>query len=322
MKFTFFQIAIIALQQTIKVAAAAAADFTTIGGDFENVSSVNINMPCSGLRNIPKTMFTIQPSDSADVKTFPPKLVIASISDAGSLSFTWNPEVASTASEGGVLIELPAKNIQSVFVSSQNTAQILDGFTYLNDLSVQGQSTLTATFNTATTPNLVVSDQSTVNMLTTGGTYTVSVDQQSDVNLQTSTPVKSFQVANQSNLNVNGGVVTGTVTQQSGLKVTGDVSSSVSVTEQSSIMADTISGEVTISSQSDASASSCDNVSASDQSDCSVTGPPSVNVDVSEQSLTRTGTSLCISGSSSTTVSSVVVAAVGSLAAIYAFSLM
>ena len=96
MKFTFFQIAIIALQQTIKVAAAAAADFTTIGGDFENVSSVNINMPCSGLRNIPKTMFTIQPSDSADVKTFPPNLVIASIDDAGSLSFTWNPEVAST----------------------------------------------------------------------------------------------------------------------------------------------------------------------------------------------------------------------------------
>lgn len=158
-------------------------------------------------------------------------------------------------------------------------------------------------------------------MLTTGGTYTVSVDQQSDVNLQTSTPVKSFQVANQSNLNVNGGVVSGTVTQQSDLAVTGDVSSSVSVTEQSSITADTISGAVTISSQSDASASSCDNVSASDMSDCSVGGSPSVSVDVSEQSLTRTGISQC-SGSSSAAVSSVVVAAVGSLAAIYAFSLI
>lgn len=321
MKFTFFQIAIIALQQKIKV---AAADFTSIGGgaDLASVTKVDISFDCPPQnQNVPNTMFTIQPSDSADVSSSPPNLVTTSVQD-GVLSLAWNAEVASTASEGGVLIELPAKNIQSVFVSSQNTAQILDGFTYLNDLSVQGQSTLTATFNTATTPNLVVSDQSTVNMLTTGGTYTVSVDQQSDVNLQTSTPVKSFQVANQSNLNVNGGVVTGTVTQQSGLKVTGDVSSSVSVTEQSSITADTISGEVTISSQSDASASSCDNVSASDQSDCSVKGPPSVNVDVSEQSLTRTGTSLCISGSSSTTVSSVVVAAVGSLAAIYAFSMM
>ncbi len=39
MKFTFFQIAIIALQQTIKVAAAAAADFTTIGGDVVPIVS-------------------------------------------------------------------------------------------------------------------------------------------------------------------------------------------------------------------------------------------------------------------------------------------
>lgn len=70
MKFTFFQIAIIALKQTIKV----AADFTSIGGDYQNVASVNIDVPCSGLQNIPNTMFTIQPSntaDSADVKTAP-----------------------------------------------------------------------------------------------------------------------------------------------------------------------------------------------------------------------------------------------------------
>ena len=175
-------------------------------------------------------MFTIQSSntaDSADVKTAPPNLVTASISDAGSLSFTWNAEVASTASEGGVLIELPATKIQSVFVSSQKTAQILDGFTYLNDLSVQSQSSVRATFSGATTPNLFVSGLSTVNMLVDNtATYTVDVDQQSDVNLQTSTPLKSFQVANQSNLYVNGGVVTGTVTSQSELAVTGDVSSS------------------------------------------------------------------------------------------------
>lgn len=50
MTFIFFQIAIIALQQTIKV----AADFTSIGGDYQNVASVNIDVPCSGLQNIPK----------------------------------------------------------------------------------------------------------------------------------------------------------------------------------------------------------------------------------------------------------------------------
>lgn len=220
------------------------------------------------------------------------------------------------------LIELPATKIQSVFVSTQKTAQILDGFTYLNDLSVKSQSSVRATFSGATTPNLFVSGQSTVNMLVDNtATYTVDVDQQSDVNLQTATPLKSFQVANQSNLYVNGGVVTGTVTSQSDLAVTGDISLSVSVSDQSTISANTISGDVTISSQSDASASSCDNVSASDMSDCTVGSPPSVSVDVSEQSLTRTGISQC-SGSSSAAVSSVVVAAVGSLAAIYTFSMM
>lgn len=323
MKFTFFQIAIIALQQKIKVAAAAtAADFTSIGGgaDLTSVTSVDINMPCSGLKNIPNTMFTIQPSDSADVSSLPPNLVTTSVQD-GVLSLAWNADVASTASEGGVIIGLPAANLGSVSIASQKTAQILDGFTSLKEVQVQSQSTLTATIKSSTQhTDLAVKGQSTVNIVA-DAVNSASVSQQSEVNLQSSSAVEKFSVANQSNLNVNGGVVSGTVTSQSDLAVTGDISSSVSVTSQSSITANTISGQVTISSMSDASASSCDNVSASDMSDCSVGGPPSVSVDVSEQSLTRTGISQC-SGSSSAAVSSVVVAAVGSLAAIYAFSLI
>ena len=293
MKFTLFQIAIIALQQTTKV---AAADFTSIGGgaDLASVTKVDISFDCPPQnQNVPNTMFTIQPSDSADVSSSPPNLVTTSVQD-GVLSLAWNAEVASTASEGGVKIGLPAASLESVSIASQKTAQIFDGFTSLKEVEVKGQSTVTATIKSSTHhTDLEVEGQSTVKIVA-DAVNSASVSQQSEVYLQTSSAVEEFSVANQSNLNVNGGVVTGTVTSESNLKVTGDISSSVSVTEQSSIKANTISGAVTISSQSDASASSCDNVSASDDmSDCSVGSPPSVNVDVSEQSLTMSGTSSC-----------------------------
>ena len=234
MKFTFFQIAIIALQQKIKV---AAADFTSIGGgaDLASVTKVDISFDCPPQnQNVPNTMFTIQPSDSADVSSSPPNLVTTSVQD-GVLSLAWNAEVASTASEGGVKIGLPAASLESVSIASQKTAQIFDGFTSLKEVEVKGQSTVTATIKSSTHhTDLAVKGQSTVNIVA-DAVNSASVSQQSEVYLQTSSAVEEFSVVNQSNLNVNGGVVTGTVTSESNLKVTGDISSSVSVTEQSSI---------------------------------------------------------------------------------------
>ncbi len=174
-------------------------------------------------------MFTIQPSDDAEVSSSPPNLVITLVSQNGILSFAWNPEVAASTSEGRVLIGLPAANLRSVSTASQNRAQILDDFTSLTGITVNHQSNLSA---------MLVSNNAD---------YSVDVSNQSNVYLQTTSPVRRFQVSAQSTLNVNGDVVTGTVSRQSRLTVTGDISSSVSGTQQCAIEVGTISGQVTIS---------------------------------------------------------------------------
>ena len=300
MKFTFFQIAIIALQQSAEV---AAANFAAIGGDFGSVNNVDISMGCSGLQDVPNTLFTIQPSDNAEVSSSPPNLVTASVS-GNRLSFSWNPDVAATASEAGVIIGLPAANLQSVSIANERRVQILDGFTSVTGITVTNQSVLNA---------MLVSNEAT---------YSVDVSNQSTVDIKSTSPASSVRVNNQSPVSIDGDVVSGTVTNQSPFTVTGDISGNVSGNNQSPIRVGTISGQVSISRQSSVeNTASCDNVRTSDESRCFTGDAPSVSVDVSEESLTLSGISRC-NGSSSATVSSLVVAAVGGLAGIYAFSMI
>eukprot|EP00986_Skeletonema_menzelii_P013474 scaffold7888_cov117-Skeletonema_menzelii.AAC.4 len=306
MKFTFFQIAIIALQQSAEV---AAANFAAIGGDFGSVNNVDISMGCSGLQDVPNTRFTIQPSDNAEVSSSPPNLVTASVS-GNRLSFSWNPDVAATASEAGVIIGLPAANLQSVSIDSERWVQILDGFTSVTGITVRNQSVLKAMLvSNEATYSVDVSNQSTVDIKSTSPASSVRVYNQSPVSIDGD--VVSVRVSNQSPVSIDGDVVSGTVTNQSPFTVTGDISGNVSGSNLSSIRVGTISGQVSISGQSSVeNTASCDNVSTSDLSRCFTGDAPSVSVDVSEESLTLSGIRRC-NGSSSATVSSLVVAAVG-----------
>eukprot|EP00986_Skeletonema_menzelii_P005065 scaffold1783_cov163-Skeletonema_menzelii.AAC.1 len=296
-------------------------------------------MPCN-VRNVPNTMFTIQPSHTPEVSSFPPNLVTASVQN-DVLSFAWNPEVAATSSEGGVVIQLPSENLESISIASQNSVQILEGFNSLSHINVKSGN-LKATIKELTTPEILVSGQSTVNIVCNNPNL-VEVSGQSNVYLQNKNSLPRFQVSGQSSLNIDGSVwpmtaSNGTVDSQSELTVTGEIQSTISVSGQSTLKANTISGEVELSSQSTAVATSCDNVAVTGQSTCSIGEPPSVSVDVTMSSLTMCGTSSCFggisvggmsggsssigtfssdpSGSPSASISSMVVAAVGTVVAI------
>jgi len=89
-------------------------------------------------------MWTIEPSDRVTVSTNPPDLLTVKINGMGRmLSFSWNKEIASTATGGGVKIGFPNNQLGLVNVASSSTMQILDGFKEIGSIEVSESSVLT-----------------------------------------------------------------------------------------------------------------------------------------------------------------------------------
>jgi len=141
-------------------ADATADGFTPLDGDFSTVNSVTISIPypCpSGTTTTyPYPMFTIQPSTVAYVSSFPADLVTPVIS-GNELKFEWNDAVAKDATSGGVQIGLPSDQFNKLLLADGLRAQILDGFTSVQSLEVNGGSTLKATLTSNTNPDLALS---------------------------------------------------------------------------------------------------------------------------------------------------------------------
>lgn len=274
-----------ALLQSYKV---AAADFTsiTVDGSYDNIKSVVISPSCpsGGSNKVPVTMFTILPSESGvEVSSDPPDLVSVS-SDGNTLSInSWN---VVDSKSGGVKISLPPSQLTSVSASADTDVQILDGFTALKNIDLSGDSDITATVSSAATSPISISVQgdSTLTLSAASANVEGTVSGDSEVYLE-APAFDNFEIMGDSEVEVKGNVGSGKVMGDSTLSVTGEVSGSVS------IMGD-----------SEFNAPSCDNVVATGDSTCS-TGAQDVEVDTSEQPMTKSVGSFSCGGNSITTVS-------------------
>ena len=133
---------------------------------YQNITSIIINIDpyllCDGAffydRIYPNTTFTIFPSNEGNgvtIETSPPNLVTVRTCIASKLShcpdiykdddennileFDWNTDVSSTAtSGGGVRIGVPPDQLQAVSIYGRHNVQVLDGFTHITGLVVEG----------------------------------------------------------------------------------------------------------------------------------------------------------------------------------------
>ena len=89
MKFSLYAL-IVAIVQVTETSAASADDFTPIAGDYGSVDSVVINPSCPDENpELPSVMFTVTPSDTAQVSTYPADVVTATV-DNRVLTFKYN----------------------------------------------------------------------------------------------------------------------------------------------------------------------------------------------------------------------------------------
>lgn len=254
----------------------AADDFQPIAGIFDDATSIVIHPSCRHGQTIPNTIFTIFPSENAEVSSSPANLVTATVSDGGSLSFQWNELIASSASGGGVRIGLPTGQLIALSLGGVYTAQILDGFTSLKNIQVSGVSNLKATFTSseASAINLDVTGVSTVNMVSNVKVRTPEIAGSSTARVET----PECEVVNVSGTaklfvkgNIGGGIVSGT----GQVTVTGDITGTLHT-----------GGVATVN------AASCGSVNVAFPSKCN-SDPQSVTVDVSEEAQTRSGVHRC-----------------------------
>lgn len=234
-------------------------------------------------------MFTIQPSDTAYVSSSPANLVTATL-NGDELKIEWNADVAAGATSGGVRIGLPSDQLKKLSLARSLTAQILSGFTSVEDLEASGSSTLRA--ESAVSGSVTVSGSSTANVVTATATSEVDVSGASTVNIQTPT-VTSLKIEGASTVGISGSVDGGSVSGASTVSITGDISGSVSNSGASTLAVNKVDGSVTNEGASTVTAASCDNVSSEFASSCSVSGPPSVSVNVSPFGSISTATCQC-----------------------------
>ena len=287
-------------------AEATSDGFTPIDGVYTSVQSVNIEPSCpwNTTTTYPNAMFTIQPSDTAYVSSSPANLVTATL-DGDELKIDWNADVAAGATSGGVRIGLPSGQLKKLNLSQCTynaqtqilngcglTAQILSGFTSVEELEASGASTLQA--ESAVSGSVTVSGASTANIVTTNVISELDVSGASTVNIQTPT-VTSLNIQGASTVGISGSVGGGSVSGASHVSITGDISGSVSNSGASTVSVNKVIGSVTSEGASTVIAASCDNVSGEQASTCSVSGPPSVSVNVSPFDSITNATCQCIS---------------------------
>jgi len=279
-------------------ADATADGFTPLDGDFSTVDSVTISIPhpCPSGKTTtyPYPMFTIQPSTVAYASSFPANLVTPVIS-GNELKFEWNDAVAKDATSGGVQIGLPSDQFNKLHLGDSLRAQILDGFTSVQRLEVNGGgSTLKATLTSNTNPDLALSVEgaAAANVISSmiGSVESMGV---CNVKVQADS-ITSIQVGGASQLAVDGSVSgSGSVSGASRAKITGDMSGTLTIEGASKMYANTIMGSISNSMSSTVTAASCANVESIWSSICTVCSPPTVDVDVSQYDVISTITKSC-----------------------------
>jgi len=152
-------------------------------------------------------------------------LVVAEVADDGVLSFSWNSQVASGASSGGVKITMPADQLRSVVAGSGPDAiQILEGFTSIDTLEASGIARVYASLDdvqsdllsikadgqaevrmkSADLKSLVVDGQATVLADVVGSVEIVDLNGQSKAFVKTSGSVKNGLVTGMSAIHLSG----------------------------------------------------------------------------------------------------------------------
>ena len=191
-------------------ADATSDGFTPIDGDYTSVQSVNIEPSCpwNTTTTYPNAMFTIQPSDTAYVSSSPANLVTATL-DGDEMKIEWNADVAAGATSGVVRIGLPSGQLKKLNLSQCSltitptaqilngcglTAQVLSGFTSVEELEASGASTLQV--ESAVSGSVTVSGSSTANIVTTNVISELDVSGASTVNIQTPTVTSLAGITN------------------------------------------------------------------------------------------------------------------------------
>jgi hypothetical protein len=108
---------------------------------------------CPTKGKVPKTMFTFEPSSSnaTEISSFPKDFVTLE-GDGDMLKLRWNEDVAYDSTEGGwVRLAFPPDQLKELSVSASSKAQILDGFTGMENILVSSSADLYATCSTLST---------------------------------------------------------------------------------------------------------------------------------------------------------------------------
>jgi len=263
MKGNFLSTAALMLTRTVSAEFAPLIVPTESG----SAKSVLVELACPALlstKTIPNTMFTIYPSDSVEVSSDPPNLVIVN-GGQDVLKFVWNEDVSQTVTKAGIKIGIPAGQLKSVTVMGDIPAQVLDGFTALNEVTIFGDSRFTATTSSseASSVDISIVGDAFFSMLSNVNITNINITGDSTVNVETP-EVENVMVIGDAGLNVNGNVGSVEAIGDFYLTITGDI------TEAVKIIGD---GEF--------NGASCENFSTIGDAACS-TGSQSVSVDVSQ----------------------------------------
>lgn len=134
----------------------AQDNFAAISGSVtEEVEGIQLPALCNSKTSptVAKTMFTIEPASSGSttitILTSPPDLVTASVGNGKLLLLTINEAVATTASEGGVKIQIPNEQFQKLDASASARVQVLSGFTSLSSITAASSASVRAVVETA-----------------------------------------------------------------------------------------------------------------------------------------------------------------------------
>lgn len=308
--------------------ATGAQVFNEIANVPQDVTRVNLYDGCPGGRRGYRTraMITIQPntdddgsSDEVKIVTFPKDLVIAKERIDGQLELEFNAEVAFDTDVGGIQIFFPPDQLKAVSVSADAQAQILDGFTSIESVSVSSDAKLQANLNS-------LEDQSDLDVSVTSDARATIISRaalkklhvSSDGYLRIQTPnISTLSVSSDGFAEINGNILSeakvssdAKVTIDGNLDADASISSDAKVTVFGSVTGTvnmssdaklnvgnggSITGKVHASTDAHVRAPNCDNVSTHTDAKCRVDNgiEGHVSVEVKEQALTLQGTDTC-----------------------------
>lgn len=207
-KFPPLCILVVAL--VVRIQADVPPNFSRIQNVPQDiVQSIDLGGDCSTHHRIPKVMYTLEPSEEVVVATSPADLVTVD-NRQGELHLTWNTEVAKSAtSGGGIYIAVPATQLNSVSVSSDAQAQLLDGFKSLTSIKVSSDAKFFGTLwaGNTTTSNLAplsvsVSSDGRATMVTDAPLVDVSVSSDGHLQLATSASLQTLKVSSDGQVQV------------------------------------------------------------------------------------------------------------------------